>query len=95
MRLRMSTFNISAISNSISRDSCILLEHHRDTVPSFLPTYLASHLPVFPFSTNTTFILFIFWVSIMGLLLNDYNKLIWYAKLQILFEITKDYVVKQ
>lgn len=48
----------SEILTSVSSEGCILLEHHRETVASFLPTCPASHLPVFPFSTNAIFILF-------------------------------------
>ena len=51
----------SEILTSVSREGCILLEHHRETIASFLPTCPASHLPVLPFSTNATFILFIFY----------------------------------
>lgn len=54
----------SEILTSVSREGCILLEHHRETVASFLPTCSASHLPVLPFSTNAIFILFIFCDSI-------------------------------
>lgn len=60
----------SEILTSVSREGCILLEHHRETVASFLPTCSASHLPVLPFSTNAIFILFIFCDSIIHLLLN-------------------------
>ena len=60
MSWRGSTFRSAAIFTSISREGCILLEHHRETVASFLPTCSASHFPVLPFSTNTTFSLLIF-----------------------------------
>ena len=78
----------SEILTSVSREGCILLEHHRETVASFLPTCAASHLPVLPFSTNATFILFIFCDSISLSLFTYYNTLMLNAKLQINFEIT-------
>lgn len=71
----------SEILTSISRDGCILLEHHRETVASFFPTCSANHLPVLPFSTNTTFIRFIFCDSISFDLLIGYNTLMFDAKL--------------
>ena len=61
---RGSTFKSPAIFTSMSREGCILLEHHRETVASFFPTCSANHFPVLPFSTNTTFNLFIFCDSI-------------------------------
>ncbi len=77
----------SEILTSVSREGCILLEHHRETVASFLLTCSASHLPVLPFSTNATFILLIFRDSISFSLLTYYNTLTLNAKVQILFEI--------
>ena len=70
---RESTFKSVAIFTSISREGCILLEHHRETVASFFPTCSASHFPVLPFSTNTTFSLLIFWDSIRLDLPVNYN----------------------
>ena len=78
----------SEILTSVSREGCILFEHHRETVASFLPICSASHLPVLPFSTNATFILFIFCDSITLALLTYYNTLMLNAKLQINSEIT-------
>ena len=52
-----------------------MLEHHRETVASFLPTCSANHFPVLPFSTNTTFSLFIFCDSIRFDLHTNYNTL--------------------
>ena len=78
----------SEILTSVSREGCILLEHHRETVASFLPTCSASHLPVLPFSTNAIFILFIFCDSISLVLLTYYNSLMLNAKLHIKSEIT-------
>lgn len=76
----------SEILTSVSREGCILLEHHRETVASFLPTCSANHLPVFPFSTNAIFILFIFCDSISIGLLIDYNVLMFNAKIAVIFE---------
>ena len=76
MSWRGSTFKRAAIFTSISRDGCILLEHHRETVASFFPTCSANHFPVLPFSTNTTFSLFIFCDSICLDLPVNYNTLI-------------------
>ena len=76
----------SEILTRVSREGCILLEHHRETVASFLPTCSASHFPVLPFSTNAIFILFIFCDSIIHLL-TEYNTLMLNAKLQIIFEV--------
>ena len=78
----------SEIRTSVSSEGCILLEHHRETVASFLSSCSASHLPVLPFSTNATFILFIFCDSILLILLTCYNILMLYAKLHIISEIT-------
>ncbi len=78
----------SEILTRVSREGCILLEHHRETVASFLPTCSASHLPVLPFSTNAILILFIFGDSISLVLLTDYNSLMLNAKLHIKSEIT-------
>ena len=78
----------SEILTRVSREGCILLEHHRETVASFLPTCSASHLPVLPFSTNAILILFIFGDSISLVLLTDYNSLMLNAKLDIKSEIT-------
>ena len=83
MSWRGSTFKSPAIFTSISRDGCILLEHHRETVASFFPTCSANHLPVLPFSTNTTFSLFIFCDSIRFNLLANYNTLICNANIVI------------
>lgn len=77
----------SEILTSVSREGCILLEHHRETVASFLPTCSASHLPVLPFSTNAIFILFIFCDSIIHLLA-EYNTLMFNAKVIIIFGMT-------
>ena len=79
----------SEIFTSVSREGCILLEHHRETVASFLPTCSASHLPVLPFSTNATFILFIFCDSISLALLTYYNTLMLNANLAIIPNVTK------
>ncbi len=79
----------SEILTSVSREGCILLEHHRETVASFLPTCSASHLPVLPFSTNATFILFIFCDSISLVLLTYYNSLMFDTKLTLFFDMTK------
>ena len=70
----------SEILTSVSSEGCILLEHHLETVASFLPTCSASHFPVLPFSTNAIFILFILCGSIIHLL-TEYNTLMLYAKL--------------
>ena len=61
-----------------------MLEHHRETVASFFPTCFASHFPVLPFSTNTTFNLFIFCDSIRFYLLTNYNTLICNANIVII-----------
>jgi hypothetical protein len=61
-----------------------LLEHHRETVASFFPTCSANHFPVLPFSTNTTFSLFIFCDSIRFYLLTNYNTLICNANIVII-----------
>ena len=61
-----------------------MLEHHRETVASFFPTCSANHFPVFPFSTNTTFSLFIFCDSIRFDLLINYNPLICNANIVIM-----------
>ena len=84
-----STSSNSEILTSVSREGCILLEHHRETVASFLPTCAASHLPVLPFSTNATFILFIFCDSISLALFTYYNNLMLNANLAINSYMTK------
>ena len=83
IKWRGSIFNSDAILTSISSEGCILLEHHRETVASFFPTCSASHLPVLPFSTKTTLILFIFCVSIKLEMLIYYNILMLDANLRI------------
>lgn len=80
---RGSTLSKFAIFTSISREGCILLEHHRETVASFLPICSANHFPVLPFSTNTTFSLFIFCDSIRFDLLTNCNTLIYNANVVI------------
>lgn len=80
-------FNNSEILKSVSREGCILFEHQRETVASFLPSCSASHLPVFPFSINAIFILFIFCISIC-VVLDFYNYLMSVAKLIIYFDIS-------
>ena len=52
------TLRVWAILVSISKEGCILLEHHLETVEGSLPSCSASHLPVFFCSTKTTFSLF-------------------------------------
>ena len=42
------------VCDSISKDGCILLEHHLETVEGSLPSCSASHFPVFLRSTSTT-----------------------------------------
>jgi len=69
------------------------LEHHRETVASFLPTCSASHFPVLPFSTNAILILFIFCDSIIHLL-TEYNTLMLNAKLHIKSEIAIEISMK-
>lgn len=82
-------FSNSEILKSVSREGCILFEHQRETVASFLPSCSASHLPVFPFSINAIFILFIFSISIC-VVLDFYNYLMSVAKLIIYFDISSD-----
>ena len=79
----------SEILTSVSREGCILLEHHRETVASFLPTCAASHLPVLPFSTNATFILFIFCNTISLAFLSYYYTLMINVNLAINSHLTK------
>jgi len=79
----------SEILTSVSREGCILLEHHQKTVASFLPTCSASHLPVLLFSTNATFILFIFCDSISLALLAYFNTLMFDTKLMLSINIVK------
>ena len=52
---RGSTFKSFAIFTSISRDGCVLLKHHMETVATFLPICSTNHFPVLPFSTQTAF----------------------------------------
>ena len=55
-----STFNSLAIVSRVSRSGCLLFVHQLETVTVDLFNYSAGHLPVLPFSTNTTLILFNF-----------------------------------
>jgi hypothetical protein len=48
-----------AISDSVSSEGCVLLEHQRDMVAGFIFNVSASHLLVLLRSTNTIFSLFV------------------------------------
>ena len=61
---RTSVFNISAIFCKVYKSGWEVLVHHFETVTGSLPNCSASHLPVYPVSANTAFILFSFGRSV-------------------------------
>ena len=58
-----STLSNFAILSKVTKSGCILLLHHLLTVQFDLPSRSASHLPVLPFSTSTTFSLLRFAIA--------------------------------
>jgi hypothetical protein len=59
----MSTFDASSICTKVSIDGCVALEHHLETIASFLPIASANHLPVRFCSTRTIFSLLISFIA--------------------------------
>lgn len=64
MSSRVSIFNNSAIVLIVYKSGWEVLVHHLETVTGSLPNCSASHLPVWPVSANTAFILFSFFRSV-------------------------------
>lgn len=60
----MSIFKISEIFCNVYKSGWEVLVHHLETVTGSLPNCSASHLPVWPVSANTAFILFSFFRSV-------------------------------
>ena len=56
----VSTFKIRDISYNVCKSGWEVLVHHLETVTGSLPNCSASHLPVWPVSAKTAFILFSF-----------------------------------
>ncbi len=60
----LSTFRRFEISLSVYKSGWEVFVHHLETVTGSLPNCWASHLPVWPVSANTAFILFSFCRSV-------------------------------
>lgn len=64
IKSRESTPSNTAISESVYKSGWEVLVHHLETVTGSLPSCSASHLPVWPVSAKTAFILFSFCRSV-------------------------------